>query len=373
MSKQTIYLLVEPADAMPVWFSRIIDGLRKSCAKSRLGLRQLMDIAELDALEETPSSVLIVCSQDTWTQHMVHELKARKIMPVLLGTIADQFGYHVSGVMLDRRTFIEKVVDYFIGCGRRKIALTGVNPNASNDGVKVDCFLRVTAQMGLSAGREDIYCIDSDILSCAQRCLDHAGQYDGIICSNDYVAAILLAQARARKIPVPEQLYVVGLGDTLLGRYTEPTLTTSSHNEFYEIGRQAVTLWHILESTPSLSNILITVGSEIIPRGSTAFSEPMDSASTLPISSAPQISIGAKSQTVRNLENCLRACDALDAQILRAILRGDSNEQIENELFLAHSSLYYRLKKLYQLANVQTRTELEDLFRFYLPNYQTLS
>ena len=73
-------------------------------------------------------------------------------------------------------------------------------------------------------------------------------------------------------------------------------------------------------------------------------------------------------QVIRNLENCLRRCDELDMRILRAVMAGLSNEQIESELYLAHSSLHYRLRRLYQFAHVASRAELEAHFRYYLPH-----
>ena len=160
-----------------------------------------------------------------------------------------------------------------------------------------------------------------------------------------------------------------GLGDTLIGRYTEPTLTTTTYDEYFEMGRQAINIWHIFSSNPSLASIIISVNTEIIPRGSTAFAQPQKKDLPLPDSPPPNLTIGNSSQTIRNLENCLRNCDDLDIQILHAILADQSNEQIESSLYLAHSSLHYRLKRLYQFANVTSRSELEHLFKYYLPNF----
>ena len=71
---------------------------------------------------------------------------------------------------------------------------------------------------------------------------------------------------------------------------------------------------------------------------------------------------------MRSLENCLRSCDDLDIQIIHAILAGQNDEQIEDRLYLAHSSLHYRLKRLYKLSKVKNRNELKKIFRYYLPN-----
>ncbi len=369
MPNAKLYYLVEPADALPIWFTQVVDGIRKTCVKNRHPMQELRDVSELDALEELPQVTLVVCSQTHWTRHIVGELRARHIMPILLGVIPDQFGDDVSGILLARRVFIEKVIDYFLGCGRRRMALVGVNPNSSNDNMKVDVFLRNARALDLSTTERDVYRTDEDFMGSVYAFLDNCARYDSVICSNDYVAAFLLAQARERGIRIPEELYVVGLGDTLIGRYTQPTLTSTSKDEFTEMGRQAVNMWRILNANPQMSNMTITVTTGIIPRGSTAFAEPRDYSYDLPTTASPGVKTGTGSQILRNLENCLRACDALDQQILRALLRGDSIEQMEETLFIAHSSLHYRLKKLYSLANVTSRAELEKLFNCYLPNF----
>ncbi len=370
MRKECVYCLVEPSSAMPIWFSRAIAGLKENCARHRLPLIQLENLTDLDSIEEQTNSVIIISSQNSWTYHAVQALCQHNIMPILLGAIPEEFGEHVSGVKLARKVFIEKIIEYFLNCGRRRIALVGVNRNASNDAVKAAGFLDCIRQYALPLSEQDIYWIDTDISNSVLRVLGNAGKYDAVICSNDYVAVTLLAHARTCGICIPNDLYVVGLGDTLIGRYTSPTLTSTNENEFYEMGRQAFSIWQTIAENPFLTSIVVTVGTEIIARGSTAYSCADEPLTHFSPSSEPTISIGQESQTVRSLENCLRGCDDVDLQILRSILCGKSNEQIENEMFLAHSSLYYRLHKLYQVANVSNRDELKQIFAFYLPCFE---
>ena len=369
MGKNQVHCLIEPAQATPIWFLYLEDILRKSCQKKHLSLIRIDNVQMLDQLAEKPITVLVVCSQNNWAQHVVNELQRRHIMPVLLGVEPTLFGETVSGITIARRIFIEKVMDYFLNCGKKRMALVGVNRNASNDNVKVETFIQNSKDMHLPASLDDVYFTDSDIVNCVTKCLNQASRYDGIICSNDYIAANLLAQAHGRGIRVPEDLFVIGLGYTLIGQYTKPTLTTTTYDEFYEMGRQAINIWHIFSSNPSLASIIISVNTEIIPRGSTAFIQPPKKEPLPADSTPPSLPIGSNSQIIRNLENCLRNCDDLDIQILHAILTGQSNEQIESSLFLAHSSLQYRLKRIYRLVNVEHRSELEKLFQYYLPNF----
>lgn len=362
---QTICFLVEPTSAIPVWFERIITGIRESCVKYRLKVQELRSTDEMDM-----RSVVVVCSQNNWTQYAVRELKRKGIIPILVGGSVNQFNDSVSGVMLARRALIEKIMDYFIGCNRKKMALVGVNKNASNDNLKAEVFLRNCKALGLNSGKDDIYWIDSDITGSIKQFIQNASMYDGAICSNDYVAVALLKMAREKGICVPKDVYVAGIGDTFIGRYAEPTLTTTSSNEFFELGRQAVNIWRILEANPDLSNIVMTVNTEIIPRGSTAFSGFANNTNAVFAEEEPSLNIGIESQALRNMEICLSNCDKLSLQILSLILQGKTHEQIEDELLVSRGSRRYRTKKIYQLANVENRAELESLFMRYLPNFK---
>lgn len=368
--QQILYMMIEPAEAVPVWFSRVIEGIRKYCMKLRLSHQQIETANDLDTLPCTPVSVIVICSQNTWTQHNVNELKTRGIKPILIGVVPAQFGNGISGVMLERQALIKKVMEYFLSCGRKRMALVGVNHNASNDIVKTNVFLENAIAMGILCKDSCVYWIDKDIRSSVERFLAHSASYDSVICSNDYVAVCLMARANDLKIRIPQDLFVVGMGNTIIGRYTQPTLTSTTDDEFFEMGHQAVNAWRVLHENPDLSNITITVNAEIMVRGSTAFTKPSTQYYSMPSTNAPTISIGEESQSIRNLENCLQACDELDLKILHAILNGQSNSQIESELYLARSSLYYRQRKLYKLANVMNKNELKNKFSYYLPNFK---
>ena len=234
MAKSTIYLLVEPVNILPIWFSRVLDGLKQNSAKNRYTLHQLSDVTELDGLENLPATVIVLCSQTGWTRHMVQELKARRIMPLLLGVIPEQFGYGVSGIMFARQGLVEKLMDYFVDCGRKKIALTGVNHGSSNDRVKVTAFLQKALLLGLPLTEDDVYYVDTDIDNSIIACVNNAEKYDGVICSNDYIAAVLMAMnglsarelwrctARAtNSLPVPDSPVIITVAFDWLSRPIE--------------------------------------------------------------------------------------------------------------------------------------------------------
>jgi len=72
-----------------------------------------------------------------------------------------------------------------------------------------------------------------------------------VICSNDFSAAYIINYAKEHGIKVPEQLFVAGLGDIMLCRYTSPSLTSATRS-YYEAGKQVFDIWRTLNQNPSV-------------------------------------------------------------------------------------------------------------------------
>ena len=90
---------------------------------------------------------------------------------------------------------------------------------------------------------------------------------------NDQVCVRLLALAREKGVRVPEDLFVMGSGNFLVGELSVPTLTTSEV-DYYLMGRKTVDVWQYIDKTPDVEAATVTIRHSIIPRGSTAFLPP---------------------------------------------------------------------------------------------------
>lgn len=91
---------------------------------------------------------------------------------------------------------------------------------------------------------------------------------DAVFCSSDLLAVGVLIEARARGIPVPDALGVVGFGDLALSRDFEPALTTV-RIDGTTIGRLAARfIVDRVEGRP-IADRVIDVGFSVIRRAST--------------------------------------------------------------------------------------------------------
>ena len=370
MDNKTVYLLVEPSIMTPIWHANSIEGLKRSAARQKRTVCQIRSVEELDG-QDMPLALVLISTNNDWTGAAIDSCRKRNIRPILIGCMPGKFGEDVSGTMYSSKSSVQEMLQYFVSCGRTRVALMGINENSTNDATKREAFLTTARQMGLGATAKDIYCSNKGAVNTLEAFFDNIDQYDGVLCGNDYMAANVLAWCNEHGIRVPEQLYVSGLGDTLLCRYSNPTLTSATRS-YIQTGEQAFNIWKQLNGDPGIFAIVVVVQCEIKPRGSTAYSPlPGDNAmlnSAPAPTTMPEGFVLNSVNAARSLENCLANCDEMDIRIIQGLLQGSSVEKIAEELFISVGTARYRLKKLYSVANVAGKMEFIDLFKRYIGN-----
>jgi DNA-binding LacI/PurR family transcriptional regulator len=370
MEAKTVYLLVEPSIMTPIWHANSIEGLKRAAAKQKRTVCQIRSVEELDG-QDNPVALVLISTNNDWTSAAIESCRKRNIRPIVIGCMPGKFGEDVSGTMYSSKSSVQEMLQYYVSCGRKRVALMGINENSTNDATKREAFLTAARQLGLPATAKDIYCSNKGAVNTLEAFFDNIDQYDGVMCGNDYMAANVLAWCNDHGIKVPEQLYVSGLGDTLLCRYSNPTLTSATRS-YIQTGEQAFNIWKQLNGDPSIFAIVVVVQCEIKPRGSTAYSPlpgPNAMLTAAPAASAmPEGSVLASVNAARSLENCLANCDEMDIRIIHGLLQGSSVEKIAEDLFISVGTARYRLKKLYGVANVTNKMEFMELFKRYINN-----
>lgn len=373
MKEKTLYALSEPGYQSSVWFLKSFAGLRDAAAKHRVSVSLLRDARELDEIPR-PDALVLAASDSEWTGFLLARLRERGTKAVLMGAAPNDFGPDVSGALFNRETLVRDMVRYFYLSGRRRLASLGYEATLANDGIRRRAFLSAARIYSLDAqaGR-DVYDLGGSLESCLARFFENISRYDGVLCTNDYVAAALLVEAKARGIRVPERLFVAGSGDLLIGSYTAPTLTTSTL-DYYELGAQTLTLWNLASSGEEVVSASVTIPYRIIPRGSTAFAHVPPETASEPFLPPPHAcACDAKLLWLRKLESCLLRCDALDRALLSGVLEGKSTPALADALFVSPGTVQYRLKKLYAAVDAKNRADFIRLLGPYLAETGALS
>lgn len=369
MKTKLVYVFVEPTRPTPPWYALSIAALKKAAARRMFSIQIIKSLEEAYG-DENVRAIVVIGSNDPWIHEVTSSLHAHNIHPVLMGSAPGKFGEHVSGTQYSNKSSVEALMQYYYHCGRRHIALMGINSNSSQDIIKCETFVRTARLLGLSVDHQDIFMRNMGADRTAEHFYQHIHRYDGVICISDYIAIYLMQRAISLGVRVPEDLFVAGTNDILLCRYTSPTLTTTVRR-YPEAGEQAFNIWDFLTSNPSAMPLVTTVPCEIVIRGSTAFM-PLPEfplASEIKKDLPPDMSDPQEmaSMRIRALDKCLTQCDALDMRILQGLFSSQTIEQMAESLFVSESTISYRLKKLYIAAGVQSRSELKSLFCHYIP------
>jgi len=146
-------------------------------------------------------------------------------------------------VALDNAGALATAIDYLHAQGHRRIAvLSGPVHNTPPIRDRLDSALARIAHHRLAL--PEAWCVvteDYDGPSTragAQRLLDAHERPTAVALTGDILALTLVAECRARGLSVPRDLSVIGCGDTNMGQYVDPPLTTV-RMPFAEMGTAA--------------------------------------------------------------------------------------------------------------------------------------
>lgn len=362
-----IRIIVESNYITPVWFANSLKGLEETARSHKMSLAFINDIREIPSGER---AVVVVGTNRSWVRTVLDAARKNALRPILIGAVPGSYGEDVSGTMYGSRSTIEEMVRYFHHYNRRRIALADINQNSTNDSAKHESFLNIIKTLNMQTGYSDVYFKDPDSHNPTALFLSRIREYDGVICSNDYSAGFILTYCRENGVRVPEDLFVAGLGDMSICRYTRPSLTSATRS-YYQAGVQVYHIFRTLSQNPEVESIVTTMKSSIKPRGSTA-NLPVptgletESPREAEESTLPKLITVNGASRLKGLEACLNQCDSRDLKIIAGILDGTSNEALAEALNCSVGTVNYRLKNLYKTAGVSTKGELQELIRHNL-------
>ncbi|GIM89574.1 LacI family transcriptional regulator [Paractinoplanes toevensis] len=171
---------------------------------------------------------------------------------VLLGEAPDRRCDHVAFAPAGA------AVAHLLSIGRQRIAAVGAHPGESlhRAGWSVSAeYVRTTA------GRRPV-----EGYQAARALLEH--RPDAIFCDDDRLALGVIRAVTDAGLRVPDDVAVVGVGDSDEGRYARPSLTTVAADPA-DIARQALDLTEARLARPSAEPARVVVPHVVLPREST--------------------------------------------------------------------------------------------------------
>lgn len=365
-NREEIYILADPLYMSTFWCTKCIEGLKTAALKNHLNCNFLTEIEEVYENRENIGALIVISARTDWLKYAIHENKKMGIRTIMAGTAIESFDDDISGSVIDRKQTMEELMQHFFLRGKKRMASVGNKPDDFNDVRRCELFLKIGQSLNLPNSSEDVFYDYCGIDVCVNSFLRKVKEYDAAICVNDYVAVVLACEAQKRGIKVPEDLYICGSGNMMIGMCCEPSITTSTLN-YYEMGVQAVSIWMILNREENITSIRITLPTDIIWRDSTCGKAGEDNTAPESSHSFDDMQILATGNSnVERIEACLQQCDSFDYKIIDGIIKDKSFEIIAEELFASTGAIYYRLKKIYSGMGVKNKSEFGDLIKRYI-------
>lgn len=371
MKKQELYVIAEKQYSNTNWYIRIMNGLHQEAAKKSFKI-VFCDDSDLRVLTAGTILVLIGSSQPFMKKY-IQLCTQFALRPIVTGSGFHQTNMPVSYITINRYAAMLDVMQSLISIGAKSIALLGVNSSLQTDMQRYDGWLSAVRFHGVGNPSEDVYFSDHGFTSCMDSFWENVHKYDTVACTNDWYASYVCSHAAKYHVRIPEDLMVTGFGNTLLGQYTNPPLTTVSLN-LSSVGGQVLTLHRMLSQNPDLQTCTETLKSEIIFRGSTKKAPdtaPLNNPILLSDEFFPEFN-PADEQHLKSLyalENTIGNIDEIDYKIIHGLLEGFSYQALAEKLFLSDTAFKYRLQKLYASVGCKTRAEFLQLFQDYIPRF----
>ncbi len=316
--------------------------------------------------EEKPVCAGVLSTSRAWIEEASSILSDMGVEPIVIGGASRDAFRHASYVFMDYREATYQLIEYMRAYKKERIALFAVSTDSATDMIKKDAFLSYD-----KCREHDVfYYMGADGLmnSACERFMEVCRNYDAVICSNDASAVILLHQLEEKGIRVPEDLFLCSFGDMTVSSSGKKTLTMARLN-CVEVGKQTVKICHHLTSSPNISSISTKIRCDFVIG---------DTTDNLPVKKETLGTSYAFSDIALNVHNdpsvsrifladrILSACDAIDIDLLKLIINGYKYFDIAEILHVSESTIKYRLKRIIQIAELDSRDEVIDIMKMFL-------
>jgi DNA-binding LacI/PurR family transcriptional regulator len=371
-----LFVMIDPNYRNTYWCRQTLHGILEETSRKKYSYTLLHEekpeTVDWDALFQEDRRLLIVIGTSvSWMPNLLKQLKKNKIQVILVSMQPPTGFAGVSAILMDHEGATRALIHYLLGLGRKRIALYGMNPNSSADKLKIDCYQSMMQDITNEQAPNTIFYNYASLSDCyndfSEQFHPHSS-FDAVICANDVVAISLIRHLEQAEIHVPDDLYLVSFGDTLMSRLFSTPLTTVSlkHNE---LGHQAVSAFAYLVKNPTVTSITVKVECKLVIRASTGQEHASDFSSDIAtMNYVPQIDFydDPEVQETLAIENFINQCDELDLQILEGLFASTTYSDLAERLYLAENALKYRIRRMISWLSVDNRTELSRLLSAYL-------
>lgn len=362
-----IYVTSEQIGLEGYWITDILAGIGKEALKKNLSVIDYNG-KNLQINDDCSRPLVLAVGYSVhWMESTCRNMISRGIEPILVNASQSPETEMLSfaGVVsFDIKKAMYNILNYLVLSRRNRIAFFGAHDETHSDTVKAAEFLNLSRHFGLNVNESDIY-KDASLSDCAKSFEMSAHRYNAVVCSSDAAAIFLLKWLEDRGIRVPENMFLIGFGNSEVSKAITPSITTLESN-YVELGRQAVKLHQFLQRNPDISSASVLVDCHLIERKSTGSLQFKKSQPQSPYDARmPLYATDPDVLMILQTEELLRMWDDIDRSIINGLLQDKTIVAIADGLFISVSAVKYRIKKMLIAANLQSKDELVHIIKRY--------
>lgn len=368
-----LFVLCDPKYRHGVWCDTKLRGIMDEAARRRIQPEVFVSTSAAKAAVENcedDTSIILLFDSVLWLTDTVkalshcnaHIILSANYVDVSLPVTYSLVGTDVDGAMRD-------MIDYLHSCGKRRIAMVGVNPFSCNDRGRADMFCKYS-----SADECHVFYIEEDLMECFDEFIKAQDSFDAAICTNDLLAISLVEYLKEHH-RAGEKLFVLSHTDTIMSRLYGDGITSMTTN-FYNCGKMLVEahfnrIKYGLASTTSLLPATLKI------RGSTddipyCPSNKLAAVYEQEVLSSPK-NLNIPTSNIGKLERMLAVSDLINLKLMYCLMCGYNYEKMSEFCFVSAETARYRVRKIRNALGVQNKTQAAELFRLYVKKESLIS
>lgn len=367
-----LLVLCDPTFRNSAWCERKIKGIRDEAARRRTGVKVYTNA---DAFESAASkldefsSVIVLFSKISYIQSisgMLSRLAVHKIFANAALNVTLPFKY--SRVATDTEEDLKRALGYLFSCGKRNIALLGVDGNSWGDVGMAQAFIRYAPHLA-----KNVFYAKGDMESCFLSYLSIVENLDAVILPNDHLA-ICFSEFLKEHGAYRKELFIIGRGDSISARLYGDGITSIT-TDFYKGGRALAEL-HFNRLKYGWGSADIRLVSQIIVRGSTDNIPYTPTPGLIPADVSPNVEptlFVIPTNPIGRVDSLLASSDIVNLKLIYCMLLGLTYQRMSEFCFLSIEAVKYRVGKIKKALEGDNKADTVELISRYIDKEKLLS
>jgi len=206
----------------------VLNGIYQSAYQKKTPVRIFFSVGDLvETLGRERDRFVIVLSESRMhSERLLHLFARHQVHPIFIHMEFPNSAFSVSSIMPNHYSAVYQLTSCLLAEFPQPSVFVGLNDDSMVDRMRLDGFTKAADEHKVE---HRIVPNKGNLNECLARVMKNLGSYRNFLCANDMIALLLLHQMKAAGID-PKGYNITGSGNTRIGAFFKPSLTTIFHN-----------------------------------------------------------------------------------------------------------------------------------------------